>query len=228
MQTLILREAPKAPAEDEDLGLETDPTLTTDPAPPDAPDHVDPGTTGAGDGDPPEEEDGGTGGDPENPDSEPPADDGSTGDGLDDDDDDEELGGDEETTGEETDPVAEQLRRERLYDSVSDAQLHAKELSSTAAFIINRSQDATALKFASRAKQLVDEVDEQCAIVMAKFSDLGYERARDLYATIRERVSAVAEIIKHVIDGDEDFRKSDSGDPQRNGSAPGNGRGRSE
>jgi hypothetical protein len=221
---ILLREAPKdgaPPGDEEDLGLEVDPTHATDPPDPDT---FDPGANLAeGEADdpiPPEDDEAATPEDGETPPE-------NEGDDLEDDEDDDGLGGDE-GAGEQPDPVAEQLKRERLYDSVSDAQLQAKNLSDAATFIINRSQDPTALKFASRAKQLVDEVDEQCAIVMSKFADLGYERARDLYATIRERVSAVAEIIKHVIDGDDDFRKSDSGNPQRNGSAPGNGRGRSE
>ena len=127
-----------------------------------------------------------------------------------------------------SDPVAEKLRRERLYDAIVDSQQQCEQLSASADVIIGRIQDDTARKFAIRAKQLVDETGEQCATIRTKFADLGYERARDLYATARERVSAVAEIIKHVIDGDDDFRKSDSGAPHRNGSASGHGRGRSE
>ena len=127
-----------------------------------------------------------------------------------------------------SDPVTEKLRRERLYDAIVDSQQQCEQLSASADVIIGRIQDDTARKFAIRAKQLVDETGEQCATIRTKFADLGYERARDLYATARERVSAVAEIIKHVIDGDDDFRKTDSGTPQRNGSTTEKGRGRSE
>ena len=98
----------------------------------------------------------------------------------------------------------------------------------TSHIIIDRIQDETARKFAIRAKELIDETNQQCSVLRTRFADLGYERVRDLYATARERVSAVAEIIKHVIDGDDDFRKPDSGNPQRNGSTTEQGRGRSE
>lgn len=128
----------------------------------------------------------------------------------------------------QSDPVQEQLRRERLYDAIAEAQHQCEQLSSSASIIIDRIQDETALKFAIRAKELIDETNQQCSVLRTRFADLGYERVRDLYATARERVSAVAEIIKHVIDGDDDFRKPDSGNPQRNGSTTEQGRGRSE
>jgi hypothetical protein len=153
---------------------------------------------------------------------------------LEDDDDEDDDGADDagdnslDAGGSESDPIADRLRRERLYDSIADAQRQCTKLIDSAVFILDRCRDPVAMKFASRAKQILDETDEQCSIVRSKFADLGYERARDLYSTIRERVSAVAEIIKHVIDGDDDFRKSDSGNPQRNGSTPEQGRGRSE
>jgi hypothetical protein len=153
---------------------------------------------------------------------------------LEDDDDEDDDGADDagdnslDAGGSESDLIADRLRRERLYDSIADAQRQCTKLITSAVFILDRCRDPVAMKFASRAKQILDETDEQCSIVRSKFADLGYERARDLYSTIRERVSAVAEIIKHVIDGDDDFRKSDSGNPQRNGSTPEQGRGRSE
>ena len=206
-------------AEEEDLGLDADPTKdATPPAEAEEP-------SGSKGGDDETGADTAAGKDDASPEEKSEGEEEL--DTEDDEDDEDDLGGDG-SEGEAADPVAEQLKRERLYDTVADAQQQCRKLSDAATFIINRSQDETALKFASRAKQLVDEVDEQCNIVMSRFSDLGYERARDLYATIRERVSAVAEIIKHVIDGDDDFRKSDSGAPHRNGSASGYGRGRSE
>ena len=158
---------------------------------------------------------------------------GGAGDGLDEEDDEE----DDDNLGDpsldmdqsqQSDPVAEKLKRERLYDAIAASQEQCEQLSASADVLIDRIQDDTARKFAVRAKKLVDDTAEQCATIRTKFADLGYKRARDLYATARERVSAVAEIIKHVIDGDDDFRKTDSGTPQRNGSAAEKGRGRSE
>ena len=177
------------------------------------------------------------------PADDPPADDaegddtGAADDGadLEDDEDDEDgLGGGDAgdnslDVGEtQSDPVQEQLRRERLYDAIAEAQHQCEQLSASASIIIDRIQDETARKFAIRAKELIDETNQQCSVLRTRFADLGYERVRDLYATARERVSAVAEIIKHVIDGDDDFRKPDSGNPQRNGSTTEQGRGRSE
>lgn len=177
------------------------------------------------------------------PADDPPSDDaegddtGAADDGADledDEDDEDDLGGGDAgdnslDAGEtQTDPVQEQLRRERLYDAIAEAQHQCEQLSASASIIIDRIQDETARKFAIRAKELIDETNQQCSVLRTRFADLGYERVRDLYATARERVSAVAEIIKHVIDGDDDFRKPDSGNPQRNGSTTEQGRGRSE
>ena len=177
------------------------------------------------------------------PADDPPSDDaegddtGAADDGADledDEDDEDDLGGGDAgdnslDAGEtQSDPVQEQLRRERLYDAIAEAQHQCEQLSASASIIIDRIQDETARKFAIRAKELIDETNQQCSVLRTRFADLGYERVRDLYATARERVSAVAEIIKHVIDGDDDFRKPDSGNPQRNGSTTEQGRGRSE
>ena len=177
------------------------------------------------------------------PADDPPADDaegddtGAADDGADledDEDDEDDLGGGDagdnslDADETQTDPVQEQLRRERLYDAIAEAQHQCEQLSASASIIIDRIQDETARKFAIRAKELIDETNQQCSVLRTRFADLGYERVRDLYATARERVSAVAEIIKHVIDGDDDFRKPDSGNPQRNGSTTEQGRGRSE
>jgi hypothetical protein len=148
------------------------------------------------------------------------ADDGTGGDDVNDLEDDDNIGDPslDMSQGKQPDPVAEKIKRERLYDAIVDSQQQCEQLSASADVIIDRIQDDTARKFAIRAKQMVDDTAEQCAIIRTRFADLGYERTRDLYATMRERVSAVAEIIKHVIDGDDDFRKTDSGAPQRNGS----------
>lgn len=209
---ILLREAPKPKAADAAAPPGDDPVEKTDPAA----DATEP---------------------PKDDRAAEPADDAATTDSvtdddaaLEDDDDEDADPGDNslDAGGGESDPIADRLRRERLYDSIADAQRQCTKLIDSAVFILDRCKDPTAMKFASRAKQILDETDEQCSIVRSKFADLGYERARDLYSTIRERVSAVAEIIKHVIDGDDDFRKSDSGNPQRNGSTPEQGRGRSE
>ena len=210
--------------------------LTEPPKPADDPDAKDPALDDKGKGaadpateDPPADN-------PEDDDPTDPADDSGNADDpaspdLEDDEEDDDNLGDpslDMNQDQSSDPVAEKLRRERLYDAIVDSQQQCEQLSASADVIIGRIQDDTARKFAIRAKQLVDETGEQCATIRTKFADLGYERARDLYATARERVSAVAEIIKHVIDGDDDFRKTDSGAPQRNGSTTEKGRGRSE
>jgi hypothetical protein len=141
------------------------------------------------------------------------------------DDDDDGLGGGDT---EQTDPVADRLRREQLYDAIVDVQQQCEQLSASAEILVDRIEDKTAKVFAVRSKKLLDDTISQCDVIRSRFADLGYERVRDIYATVRERVSAVAEIIKHVIDGDDDFRKTDSGNLRRNGSASEQGRGKNE
>lgn len=112
---------------------------------------------------------------------------------------------------EPADPVGDEIRRGRLYDAVSDIQKNCTDLIESATFLTNRLEDATTRQTVERAKEILEEAVRQCTVLRTKFADLGYERVRTVYLTVRERVSAVAEIIKHVIDGDDDFRNSDSG-----------------
>lgn len=124
------------------------------------------------------------------------------------------LGGDddqEEQQEEGPDEVTLQLQRERLYDAVVEVQELCESLKKSGETILERSNDDAAKKMISRALEIVDEADGQCDVIRAKFQDLGYERVRAIYSTVRERVAAVAEILKHVIDGDDDFRNPDSG-----------------
>ena len=94
----------------------------------------------------------------EAPKDEPPEDSGDAAaadEGGDDDatlDDDDDAGG-----GEESDPVGEQLRRERLYDAIVDIQQQCEQLSSAADVLVDRIEDKTAKMFAVRAKQIVDD-----------------------------------------------------------------------
>ena len=143
-------------------------------------------------------------------------------------DDDEEGDGLDGGDTEQADPAAERLRREQLYDAIVDIQQQCEQLSGSAEILADRLEDKAAKMFAIRSKKLLDDTISQCDIIRSRFADLGYERVRDIYATVRERVSAVAEIIKHVIDGDDDFRKTDSGNLRRNGSASEQGRGKNE
>lgn len=127
---------------------------------------------------------------------------------------DDDLDGDETQEGtqeEGPDEVTLQLQRERLYDAVVEVQELCESLKKSGTSIMERSNDDAAKKMISRAMEIVDEADGQCDVIRAKFQDLGYERVRAIYSTVRERVAAVAEILKHVIDGDDDFRNPDSG-----------------
>lgn len=120
------------------------------------------------------------------------------------------LGG-KSPPAESADPVGNEIRRGRLYDAVADVQKNCTDLIESAAFLTNRLEDAATRQTVERAKEILEEAVRQCTVLRTKFADLGYERVRTVYLTVRERVSAVAEIIKHVIDGDDDFRNSDSG-----------------
>ena len=140
-------------------------------------------------------------------------------------DDADDLAGDEGAADDPADAVGEQLRREQLYDAIVELLHHCTRLGESAEIIVNRTQDEDARALATRARELVEETRAKCEVVRTRFAELGYQRTRTLYTTLRERVSAVAEIIKHVIDGDDDFRKPDSGNSQRNGSATKQGSG---
>jgi hypothetical protein len=152
--------------------------------------------------------------------ADPPADDGSSDFNIDDDDnsDTSELGSDDPGDGSADgapasapDPASEKIKRERMYDSLVEIQAQCQALSTASEQLLDRIKDPVGQKYITRSKALIDEANEQCTTLRARFADLGYERVRDVYVTVRERVSAVAEIIKHVIDGDDDFRKPDSG-----------------
>jgi hypothetical protein len=104
------------------------------------------------------------------------------------------------------DPVVDKLRRERLFDAILDIQVQGKTLANSLEILLERIKDETALKFITQSKNILDIAIKQCDTLQTRFSDIAYEKIREIYATIRERVSAVAEIIEHVIDKDEDFR----------------------
>ena len=159
---------------------------------------------GGGDDSEDEDDSGGLGGDTDSEDSEGDSEDGEDGGGL----------GGESPPAKPVDPVGDEIRRGRLYDAVADVQKNCTDLIESAAFLTNRLEDATTRQTVERAKEILEEAVRQCTVLRTKFADLGYERVRTVYLTVRERVSAVAEIIKHVIDGDDDFRNSDSGAPK--------------
>ena len=162
------------------------------------------GELGGNDDSEDEDDSGSLGGDTDSEDSEGDGEDGEDGGGL----------GGEPPPAKPVDPVGDEIRRGRLYDAVADVQKNCTDLIESAAFLTNRLEDATTRQTVERAKEILEEAVRQCTVLRTKFADLGYERVRTVYLTVRERVSAVAEIIKHVIDGDDDFRNSDSGAPK--------------
>ena len=114
-----------------------------------------------------------------------------------------------ETNKDSSDTVTEKLRRERLYDAIIEVQDQAEKLRDSSAILIERIDDGENKSMTVRANAIMRTTVHQCEVLRKYFADLGYEKVRELYATARERVSAVTEIIKHVIDGDDDF----SGNP---------------
>lgn len=114
-----------------------------------------------------------------------------------------------EPAADPSEAVTEKLRRERLYDAILEVQDQAEKLRDSAAVLIERIDDGENRTMAVRANAIMRTTVHQCEVLRKYFADLGYEKVRELYATARERVSAVTEIIKHVIDGDDDF----SGNP---------------
>ena len=139
-------------------------------------------------------------------------------------DDDEEDGGGDlagETSGSSpSDPVADRLRREQLLNEIESIRDQAKSLERSLAFLADRASEASARTMAATSRKIVEEAARQCSVILINFSDLGYDRVLTVFRTVRERVSAVAEIVKHVIDGDDDFRDSRSGATERDNGPP--------
>ena len=196
---ILLAEAPD-PAKADPTKVKTDPPA--DPAKTAPKVKADPSADPAAD-----DADGGT-----PPDDDTSVDDADMGDdagGIDDggDDDDDPL---DDGVAPTVDAIDEELRRGQLYDAVVEVHAQCKALSDTARTVSERVKDEAVSLYITRAKRLIDDTADQCDILRSRFADLGYDRVRDLYTTVRERVSAVAEIIKHVIDGDDDFRQPGS------------------
>jgi hypothetical protein len=218
LRSLILMEAPKpksaAPAIPAD-GVEH----TIEEPPQDEPPSSDEGSDDALGGSDSDKDKGGAA--PE--DADPAADDGNDPDADTDATDDADAS---DAASDETDPVADRLKRTDLFDAITEIREQCKVLVSSAAFLADRTSDETARRLASKARSIAAEAERQCGILHANFSDFGYERVRAIYLTVRERVSAVAEVLKHVIDGDEDFRQTDSGSAETSRSdKQGRGRG---
>lgn len=117
------------------------------------------------------------------------------------------------------DVVAEELRREALYDAIVESRQQCEKLRQSTDTIIDRLSEKSGRDMAIRARKTLDTTIRQCETICDRFSDIGYERVRELYSTVRERVAALSEIIKHVIDGDDDFQKTDSGTNQKDDTA---------
>jgi len=108
---------------------------------------------------------------------------------------------DAEPTAGGEDPVQAAIRRERLYDALEEVQGQADLLVNSAGVLAGNQENPGIRAVALRARDLATECSRQVAIARSRFSDLGDERARDLYASARERVSAVADLLQHLIDG---------------------------
>ena len=126
------------------------------------------------------------------------------------------IGGSEE----DSNAFEETQRKERLYDAMVDIQTQCAKLLKSADFLMDRISDRTGKEMVLRAKKILTDTNDQCDTIRTRFSDIGYDRVLSLYATVRERVAAVAEIIKHVIDGDDDFRKPPPETPRGTTSHP--------
>ena len=143
----------------------------------------------------------------------PPGDDAPPGDDPAGDDENDDLTADDGAAGPPADPVADRLRREQLLNEIESVRDQARSLERALAFLADRASEASARSMAAEARKIADEAARQCSVVLVNFSDLGHDRVLTVFRTVRERVSAVAEIVKHVIDGDDDFRDPRAGRP---------------
>jgi hypothetical protein len=186
---ILLAEAPKGDADPAPPDDATPPDAEADPAPKGGPAPADPPDDPPADVPPPTDDADPVGDDEE---GDPGAADGGP------------------APAETPDAVADRLRREQLLEEIDRATAQAASLSRSLAFLADRANDPQARAMAVESKKIVDEAERQCSIILVNFSDLGYDRVQTAFRTVRERVAAVAEIVKHVIDGDDDFRDSDS------------------
>ena len=200
---LLLIEAPPA---------EKDPAAGADAKP----DAMEPPTDGTDDigakADEPPPDDGG-GEDDGAGEDDPGAADGSD---LGDDDEDDDLGdgddgigaddGDGTGGGEDATPPVDPAKKEALFDAMFEMRETCRTLLRSIDAIAGGIENEDLSKTVARARQLVDEAERQSSTLLSRFTSFDYEKARSLFQSVKERVSSVSEVIKHVIDGDDDSR----------------------
>lgn len=113
--------------------------------------------------------------------------------------------------GGETAAYQEALKSERLYDQIVSYRNNAKQLSDAVEILLTRIPEASSKDMLGQIKVILGTVQDQCDTLLTRFQDIGYTTVLGVSTSIRERVTTVAEILKHVIDGDENFREPDSG-----------------
>ena len=158
----------------------------------------------------------------EPPPDDPSADDGA-GDGtgeddpLGDDEEDDDLGGDgaggedDGAAGDGTDagdgaPPVDPAKKEALFDAMFEMRETCRTLLRSIDAIAGGIENEDLSRTVARARQLVDEAERQSSMLLSRFTSFDYEKARSLFQSVKERVSSVSEVIKHVIDGDDDSR----------------------
>jgi hypothetical protein len=113
------------------------------------------------------------------------------------------------------DPAAaaqEQVRREELYGWIEEAEGQAADLAIAAASVAETGKGKSTV--AAQIKSDMEEAARQSAVLRAHFLDLGYDNARRVYDTVRERVTSAAASLKHEIDGDDELKAAGSGEQQ--------------
>ena len=142
---------------------------------------------------------------------------GTADDAFGDDEEDDDLGGDgaggeeDGAAGDGTDagdgtPPVDPAKKEALFDAMFEMRETCRTLLRSIDAIAGGIENEDLSRTVARARQLVDEAERQSSTLLSRFTSFDYEKARSLFQSVKERVSSVSEVIKHVIDGDDDSR----------------------
>ena len=112
---------------------------------------------------------------------------------------------DNDPAGDALAQVQEEMRRTELYDSIEANSNDCKSLIATIDKMLTVVKDPKAITICVTMRSKMEKLYDESEVIRTRFNDFGYDVALRVYATARERVSAVGEIIKQIIDSDADF-----------------------
>jgi hypothetical protein len=110
------------------------------------------------------------------------------------------------TTETQDEPPVNKVKLQTLFDDILSLRGTCEFLIRGIETAISASSNDKLGKILENAHSILDNAIKHCNIVLVNFSSYSYDNCLAISRTVGERVEAVAKMLKHVIDGDDDTR----------------------